>query len=87
MESLTIKLDRAMLKAIEESMKPLYATKTEFVREALRKHIETINKEKVLTNLKANLGKYRHKNTSDEDLERIKEQALAELIKEKGWKL
>lgn len=85
MESLTIKLDKAMLKAIEESMKPLYATKTEFVREALRKHIDDIKKQKALDNLKANLGKYKGKALIDDETARVL--AIKQLAEEKGWKL
>ncbi len=40
MESITIKVDESMARSIEKAMKPHYATKTEFIREAIREKIE-----------------------------------------------
>lgn len=39
MESITIKVDDDFAREIEKAMKPMYTTKTEFIREAIRDKI------------------------------------------------
>ena len=87
MESITIKVDPQMAKAIEKAMKPLYSTKTEFIREAIRDKIEEQRKNELKQILKENFGRFKDIKTSDEDLKKIKKEVFEEYIKEKGWKL
>lgn len=75
MESITIKVDEQMAKAIEQSMKPLYATKTEFIREAIRDKIKKQEREAFL---KKNLGKYG--SLSDLDDETLRVEGLKRFI-------
>lgn len=81
MESITIKVDEQMAKAMEKAMKPLYSTKTEFIREAIRDKIKEQEKKEVAQILKENFGKYRHMNISDKDLRHTREEVSKELLK------
>ncbi|MCK5107864.1 MAG: hypothetical protein KAQ83_03995 [Nanoarchaeota archaeon] len=53
MESITIKVEKEMADAINLSLKPYYATKTEFIREAIRDKL----KQRALQKLVENFGK------------------------------
>ncbi len=67
MESITIKVDEGMAKAIDFAMKPLYATKTEFIREAIRDKVRAER----LRRLEENFGKGKddaRPDITDEDL-------------------
>lgn len=82
MQSITIKVEDAMANEIEKAMHPLYATKTEFIREAIREKIEVERKEQILRQLKKVFGKGKPKNNfSDRE---IREIAGKELLKEYG---
>jgi len=85
MDTITFKVDKDLAKAMEKVMKPLYATKTEFIREAIRKHIndlETENSVRELMKLKGSLKK----NITDADLRRTREEVSEQLLKEYGLK-
>ena len=49
METITFKMDSSLKKEMSEAMNPLYSTKTEFIREAIREKI-TREKAKALIN-------------------------------------
>jgi metal-responsive CopG/Arc/MetJ family transcriptional regulator len=53
MESITIKVEKDMADAINSALKPFYATKTEFIREAIRDKL----KQRALQKLSENFGK------------------------------
>ena len=88
MENVSLKLEPEFLKEIEKIMKNnRYMTKTEFIREAIREKIKNENKEKALKALKENFGKMKHMKTTDEDLERIREEVSQEMMKKHNIKL
>jgi len=86
MDIISIKLDESLNKEMEKVMKPLYTTKTEFIREAIRDKIHEEKRKQHIQRVRENFGKGKTK-TTDEDLRRAKEEAFDELLKEKGWKL
>lgn len=45
MESLTIRLSKELAQKIEENLIPYYSTKTEFIREAIRDKLKSLEKE------------------------------------------
>ena len=51
MESLTIRLDDGLSKKINNFLSPYYSTKTEFVREAIREKIKSLENEVFLRKL------------------------------------
>ena len=83
MESITIKVDDALMDEIEIAMKPLYSTKTEFIREAIRDKIQELRRERVVEALRNSFGKVKKK-TSDRELERIRETVFAAYAKKRG---
>ena len=83
MESITIKVDKAMAKELEQSMKPDYATKTEFIREAIRDKMEERRKQESLRDLAKHFGRARTRTTDAED-RMIREKVSRELLKEYG---
>jgi len=85
MQTWTIKLDDEFAKEIEKAMKPLYSTKTEIVREALRKHIKDLEKEALLKQLMSLKGSVKTR-TTDAELRRIRDEAWMEYKKERGSK-
>lgn len=84
MESITIKVDEKMAKEIEKAMDPLYATKTEFIREAIRTKLEEARRKRITEELRRNFGRGKT-NTSDEELRRIREEAGNEFLKKHGF--
>jgi len=81
MESITIKVDEDMAREIDKAMKPLYSTKTEFIREAIRKKVEEVKLRQAMQEI-AHLRGASKKKTTDEEYERIREKAFKELSKE-----
>lgn len=81
MEIITFKVDEQLSKAMEKAMKPLYATKTEFIREAIRKHIRELEKEEAKRELYKLFGSAKTK-TSMAELRRIREEVSKELLEE-----
>lgn len=86
MESITIKVEDDFAKEIEKAMHPYYTTKTEFIREAIRDKVIDLRKERAKEKLKKYLG-WSKTNTSDEELERIREKVGKEIMKEHRIKL
>tara|TARA_Y100000034_G_C6546749_1_gene236070 strand:- start:174 stop:434 length:261 start_codon:yes stop_codon:yes gene_type:complete len=86
MEPVTIKFEDNFLRDIEKIMiKHRYATKSEFIREAIREKVKDLEKEEVLRNVDRLFGSSKHK-TTDEDLHKAGERAIQELMKERGIK-
>lgn len=86
MESITIKVEDDFAKEIEKAMHPYYTTKTEFIREAIRDKVKQAKKQKFIEKLEKYRGIVKTQ-TSDEELERIREKLGEELIKEHEKKL
>lgn len=76
MESITIKVEESLASEIVSAMNPLYSTKTEFIREAIRDKIKSINKEKTLNNLEKHFGKYKSNRKDDEVRKEVGEKLL-----------
>jgi len=82
MEPVTIKLEENFTEEMEKVMKRHhYATKTEFIREAIRHRVKELEKEEA----KARVLKFygtSPKKTTDEELHRAGEKAIKEIEKE-----
>lgn len=87
MEIISLKLDECMLKNIDTTLKNHnFSTRTEFIRNAIRKELKELSKEDLIKEFMKFRGKAKKK-ISDEELKIIREQAVMELAKEKGWKI
>ncbi len=86
MESITIKVDKGLAQKMEQEMKPLYATKTEFIREAIRDKLKDMEKKRLMEHFKKYFGKAKVKTTYEEE-RKIREQVGRELAKEWGISL
>lgn len=85
MEPVTIRFEDSFLHDIEKVMKRnRYATKTEFIREAVREKIKELEKEELLRRVDRLFGSSKHK-TTDEQLHAAGEKAVEQL--EKKFKL
>lgn len=84
MQSVTIKVEDKLAKEIDNSMKPYYSTKTEFIREAIRDKLKQIKKERALYLLKKNFGKSKIKTPLHRDRE-IREEVGKEFFKKRGF--
>lgn len=84
MQTWTIKLDDEFAKEIEKAMKPLYSTKTEIVREALRKHVKDLEKERALVALRENFGKGRGIAKTAMTDRQVREKVSKELLRTYG---
>jgi len=84
MESVTIRLDKGLAKAMQKAMKDRYSTKTEFIREAIRKQISDAEKERALRRLEENFDKGKWHGTTDEDDRRAREEVSREYAKRHG---
>lgn len=83
MESVTIKVQKAMLNEIEKSIKPDYGTKSEFVRAAIREKLKEQRKEKLLQELRKHFGSIKTRTTKKEE-RRIREEVGKEFAKKFG---
>lgn len=83
MESITIKVEEDFAEEIEKAMRPLYSTKTEFIREAIRDKIKLQRREEIAERLKKSFG-IAKTNTSDEELRVIREKVGKEYAKKFG---
>lgn len=82
MEPVTIRFEDSFLRDIEKVMKKnRYATKTEFIREAVREKIKELEKEEALARVRRLYGASKRK-TTDEDLKRAREKAVKEIEEE-----
>jgi metal-responsive CopG/Arc/MetJ family transcriptional regulator len=86
MEVISLKMENEMLNNIDTILKKNnFSTRTEFIRTAIREKLDSLKKEELIKLIFSYHGKSKRK-TSDDDLERAREKALQDLIKEKGWK-
>lgn len=79
MESITIKVDEALAREMERVMKPLYSTRTEFIREAVRDKI----KQEKERRLEENFGKGKPRRPELSDRE-VREIAAKDIAKKHG---
>lgn len=86
MESITIKVEDDLAKEIDKAMKPLYSTKTEFIREAIRDKLVALRKEQAIEELKKHLGKAKSK-TSYQEERSIRESVGRQFAKKFGIKI
>jgi Arc/MetJ-type ribon-helix-helix transcriptional regulator len=67
MEPVTVKFEPEFVKDIEKIMrKNRYATKAEFIREAVREKIKDIEKEELLKRVDKLFGSSKHKTTNEQ---------------------
>lgn len=81
MDTITFKVDKDMAKAMDKIMKPLYATKTEFIREAIRNHIKELEAENIMKQMKA-FQRIPEKRTTLKELREIRKEVSKDLLKE-----
>jgi metal-responsive CopG/Arc/MetJ family transcriptional regulator len=74
MESITIKVEDNLAREMEKAMKEGYATKTEFIREAIRDKVNAIKYPYANPKLLKHLGRGAHLKITDEDVRRIREE-------------
>lgn len=87
METVSIKMENEFLDTIEKAVKDNnYTTKTEFIREAIRKQLNYLEKQKALLRLELAYGAGVHKKRviTDADLHRAKDKAFEEIAKSLG---
>ncbi|MFQ5531757.1 MAG: ribbon-helix-helix domain-containing protein [Candidatus Nanoarchaeia archaeon] len=86
MEPVTIRFEDNFLHDMEKIMKKhRYATKTEFIREAIREKIKELEKEEALARVRKIYGASKRK-TTDEELHKAREEVSEELRREFGLK-
>lgn len=84
-ENVSLKLESGFARAIERVMKKhRYMTKTEFIREAIRDKMTTLEKQEMLKAVDRLFGSSKKK-TTDEQLHRARERL--EKIYERKWSL
>lgn len=82
MEAISLKLDENMLTNIDENLrKHNYSTRTEFIRTAIRDKLEDLSREDLVKEFMKFKGKST-KNTSDEQLKKIRAEVSRELMEE-----
>jgi Arc/MetJ-type ribon-helix-helix transcriptional regulator len=81
MEQVCIRFEDSFLLVMERMMKRhRYATKTEFIREAVREKLKFLEREEALKNVEKLFGSSKHK-TTDEQLHLAGEKAVEQLEK------
>ena len=84
METISIRVEKDLVQDIEKAMKRhRYATKTEFIRESLRKNIRDLEKEEALLRLEQVYGSSKRK-TTDVELHRTREKAFHTMARKLG---
>jgi len=79
MEIVSLRFEKEFLHDVEKTMKEhRYATKTEFIREAIRDKIKDLEKEKALLRLQKAFG-FSKKKTTDRQLKAAREKAFEEV--------
>lgn len=87
METICIKIEDNLLGKITQDMKEHgYSTKTEFIREAIRKKLEEDERERLIKEFLKFRGKAPRK-TTDEERAKTREKAFLEMAREKGWEI
>lgn len=85
METVCIKIEDNLLEKMDKDIKKNgYSTKTEFIREAIRKKIEDDDKERLIKEFIEFRGKAKKKTTYEEN-RKTREKVLLEMAREKGW--
>ncbi|MFA6089026.1 MAG: ribbon-helix-helix domain-containing protein [Candidatus Woesearchaeota archaeon] len=85
MEIISLKLDEAMLHNIDNTIREHnFSTRTEFIRDAIREKLKELKREETIKEFLALKGTSKKK-ISDEDWEKMRENAFNQLIKEKKW--
>ncbi|MDO8642754.1 MAG: ribbon-helix-helix domain-containing protein [Candidatus Woesearchaeota archaeon] len=87
METVSLRFEESFIHDIEKVMKEnRYATKTEFIREAVRDKIKDIEKRAALLRLERAYGAGKHKGRkiTDADIHRAGEETFKELAKNLG---
>ena len=81
METVSLKLERGILREIDKNLKKRrYSTRTEFIRDAIRKKLSDQEKEELLRAV-AKLHGYSKRKTTDEQLHEAGERAFKKLEK------
>jgi len=87
METISLRFEESFLHYMEKIMKMFrYTTKTEFIREAIRDKIKSLEKEKTLMRLEKLYGASKRK-TTDVQLKKAREEAVRDIANELGVKL
>lgn len=87
METITFKLQENVLKKIDGILRPLnFNTRTEFIREAIRDKLNTVETEKFMRKLAQHKGAAKV-HVSDERLHEIRDEVAKEYAKKFGVKL
>jgi metal-responsive CopG/Arc/MetJ family transcriptional regulator len=87
METVTVKFENEFLNKVERAMKKhLYATKAEFIREAIRNQLHQLEKKEYMMRAfkTYGLGKNKHSKITDKQLHQAREKAAKELARELG---
>ncbi|HII72130.1 TPA: hypothetical protein HA265_05230 [Candidatus Woesearchaeota archaeon] len=85
METICIKIDEGMLKKMDQAIKKHnYGTRTEFVREAIRKELKEMTREELIQEFIKTGGISKTKTTEKEYCE-IRDKTIKEMAKERGW--
>ena len=78
MQTISLKLEKGLAKSIEKTMKENnYATKTEFIREAVREKITKLEMKKIFKEIEE-LRRKNPRRTTDADIRRVREQLAKE---------
>ncbi|MDI6736956.1 MAG: ribbon-helix-helix domain-containing protein [Nanoarchaeota archaeon] len=82
----TFKIEHEALKEIDAVAKSGFYSRTEFIKAALRDKVEEARYRKAIAEIAPFKGIFKKKKTTEEEYERIREEAFEQLKKEKGFK-
>jgi Arc/MetJ-type ribon-helix-helix transcriptional regulator len=85
----TFKLDEKFLQEVDDAVEHSnFSSRTDFIRAALRDKVDEVKFKEIYEQLgKLKGAGKRKRQTTDAEIHRVREQALQNLIKKKGWKL
>ncbi|MBS3127575.1 hypothetical protein J4410_00335 [Candidatus Woesearchaeota archaeon] len=89
METISVRFEEDFVDDIEKAMKDhRYATKTEFIREAVREKIRDLEKQEALLRLEKayGAGTRKGRKITEEKIHRAREEAVMEIAKKLGVK-
>jgi len=85
MEIVSVKFQESVLKKIDSAIrKHDFNSRTEFIREAVRDKMSELEKEELIQKFLGFQGRGKIKTTYEED-KKIREKAVKELARERGW--
>ena len=90
METISVRYEKGFIKAMEKVMKACrYATKAEFIREAIRDKMRDLETKDALMRLEKayGAGAHRKRKITDENVHKAGEEAFEEIAKRLGVKL